>query len=108
MTDSSGPRLIFNFEGFRYEVFRTQVDHRDYDKLLLAWRQSLGGGPRSQVILKPLQMGTSDHEKRERAWEEVQLAKYLEHPGIARVYGFTFCDDVSYVAMEHMRGCYLL
>ena len=22
MTDSSGPRLVFNFEGFRYEVFR--------------------------------------------------------------------------------------
>lgn len=108
MTDSSGPRLVFSFEGFRYEVFRTQVEHRDYDKLLLAWRQPLGGGPRSQVILKPLQLGASDHEKRERAWEEVQLATYLEHHGIAKVYGFTFCDDVSYVVMEHMRGCYLL
>ncbi|MFY0577562.1 hypothetical protein ACN28S_27485 [Cystobacter fuscus] len=90
MTDSSGPRLTFNFEGFRYEVFRTQVDHRDYDKLLLAWRQPHSGGPRSQVILKPLHMGASDHEKRERAWEEVQLATYLEYPGITKVYGFTF------------------
>lgn len=107
MTDSFGPRLVFDFEGFRYEVFGTQVDHRDYDKLLLAWKLPLGGGARSQVILKPLQV-PSDHERRERAWEEVQLATHLQHPGIAKVYGFAFHDDAAFVVMENMRGCYLL
>ena len=107
MADSSGPRLIFTWEGFRYEVFSTQVAYRDYDTLLLAWRQSISGGPRTQVILKPLQM-PSGHERSERAWEEVQLATYLQHAGIAKVYGFAFHGDDTYVVMENMRGCYLL
>jgi serine/threonine-protein kinase len=107
MTGSSGPRLTFNFEGFRYEVFRTQVEHRDYDTLLLAWRQPLGGGARSQVILKPMQL-PSDYDRSERAWEEVQLATHLQHPGIAKVYGFATHADVPHVVTEHMRGCYLL
>jgi eukaryotic-like serine/threonine-protein kinase len=109
MADSSGPRLVFNFEGFRYEVFGTQVDHRDYDKLLLAWRQPLKGGARTQVILKPVQL-SSDRERIERAWEEVQLATHLQHPCIciAKVHGFAFHDDVPFVVMEHLRGCYLL
>ncbi|WP_395840004.1 serine/threonine protein kinase [Archangium violaceum] len=107
MTDSSGPRLRFDFEGFRYEVYGTQVEHRDYDTLLLAWRQPVSGGARSQVILKPMQL-LSDHERGERAWEEVQLATYLQHPGIAKVYGFAVHADVPYVVTEHMRGCYLL
>ncbi|ATB41255.1 hypothetical protein CYFUS_006720 [Cystobacter fuscus] len=107
MTDSSGPRLRLDFEGFRYEVYGTQVEHRDYDTLLLAWRQPVSGGPRSQVILKPMQL-PSDHERGERAWEEVQLATYLQHPGIAKVFGFASHADVPYVISEHMRGCYLL
>ncbi len=107
MTDSSGPRLRFEFEGFRYEVYGTQVEHRDYDTLLLAWRQPVSGGPRSQVILKPMQL-PSDYERGERAWEEVQLASHLDHPGIAKVYGFAVHADVPYVVTEHMRGCYLL
>jgi serine/threonine-protein kinase len=107
MTDSSGPRLRFDCEGFKYEVYDTQVDHLDYDKLLLAWRQPLSGGPRSQVILKPLQV-PSDYECSERAWEEVLLATHLQHPGIAKVYGFATHADVPYVVTEHMRGCYLL
>lgn len=107
MIDNSGPRLIFTFEGFRYEVYGTQVEHRDYDTLLLAWRQAANGGPRSQVILKPLQM-SSDRERQERAWEEVQLATHLQHPGIARVYGFALHENVPYVVTENMRGCYLL
>ena len=107
MTDSSGPRLRFDCEGFKYEVYDTQVDHLDYDKLLLAWRQPLSGGPRSQVILKPMQV-PSDYERSERAWEEVLLATHLQHPGIAKVYGFATHADVPYVITEHMRGCYLL
>jgi serine/threonine-protein kinase len=107
MADNSGPRLIFDFEGFHYEVFGTQVDHRDYDKLFLAWRQPASGGPRSQVILKPMQVPL-DYERSERAWEEMQLATYLQHPSIAKVYGLASHADVPYVVSEHMRGCYLL
>jgi len=107
MTDSSGGRLRFNFEGFKYEVFSTQVDHRDYDKLLLAWREPLSGGNRAQVVLKPVQV-PSDRERSDRAWEEVLLATHLQHSGIAKVYGYAFHDDVAYVVMEHLKGCYLL
>ncbi|HYO53335.1 protein kinase domain-containing protein [Archangium sp.] len=109
MADSSGPRLIFEFEGFKYEVYDTQVLNRDYDTLLLAWRKPISesGGRRSRVILKPVQV-SSDHERSERVWEEVQLASHLEHPGIAKVYGFASHGDTAYVVMEHLRGCYLL
>ncbi|WNG57597.1 protein kinase [Archangium gephyra] len=107
MTDSSGPRLMFDFEGFRYEVYSTQVNNRDYDKLLLAWRQPLSGGARTHVILKPVQM-SPDRERSERAWEEVQLATYLQHPSIAKVHGFAFHGKSAYVVMEHLKGCYLL
>jgi serine/threonine-protein kinase len=107
MADSSGPRLRFDFEGFHYEVYDTQVLYRDYDTLLLAWRQPISGGPRSHVVLKPV-LVPSDRERRERAWEEVQLATHLQHPGIAKVYGFAFHDDTAYVVMEHLRGAYLL
>ncbi|PTL79774.1 hypothetical protein, partial [Vitiosangium sp. GDMCC 1.1324] len=78
MIDSSAPRLVFVSEGFRYDVYATQVAFRDYDTLLLAWRQPADGGPRSQVVLKPLQV-SSDREREERAWEEVQLATHLQH-----------------------------
>ena len=109
MADSSGPRLIFEFEGFKYEVYDTQVLNRDYDTLLLAWRHPIGGsgGRRSRVILKPVQV-SSDSERSERVWEEVQLASHLEHPGIAKVYGFASHGNTAYVVMEHLRGCYLL
>ncbi|WP_309894434.1 protein kinase domain-containing protein [Archangium sp.] len=107
MADSAGPRLRFDFEGFRYEVYGTQVDHRDYDTLLLAWRQAASGGPRSQVILKPVLL-PSDYERSSRAREEMQIASYLQHPGIAKTYGLTAHADLPYVVTEHMRGCYLL
>lgn len=107
MADTFGPRLIFDFEGFHYEVYDTQVEHRDYDKLLLAWRRPISGVSRAKVVLKPVQV-PSDHERRERAWEEVQLATYLQHPGVAKVHGFAFHDDIPYVVMEHTRGCHLL
>jgi serine/threonine-protein kinase len=108
MADSSGPRLIFDFEGFKYEVYDTQVLNRDYDTLLLAWRRPIGSeGRRSRVILKPVQV-PSDSERSERAWEEVQLASHLDHPGIAKVYGYAFHGDNAYVVSEHLRGCYLL
>ncbi|MFE8602549.1 protein kinase domain-containing protein [Archangium violaceum] len=107
MADTSGPRLIFDFEGFHYEVYDTQVEHRDYDKLLLAWRRPISGVSRAKVVLKPVQV-PSDHERRERAWEEVQLATHLQHSNIAKVYGFTFHGDAAYVVMENLRGCYLL
>ncbi|WNG34825.1 protein kinase [Archangium violaceum] len=107
MVDKSGSRLMFSSEGFRYEVYATQVAFRDYDTLLLAWRQPADGGPRSQVVLKPLQV-SSDREREERAWEEVQLATHLQHPGIVKVHGHVSHKGKVYVVMESLRGCYLL
>ena len=47
-------RLVFDSGGFRYELYRYLVKHRDYDTLMVVWRQPIGGGSRAQVLLKPL------------------------------------------------------
>ena len=101
------PRFAFSSGNCRYEVYRTLVAHRDYDTLLLAWRQPQDGSARTQVVVKPLQMSFG-RERRARALEEVELAKHLQHPNIAAVHGFAVHDEVPYIVMEHMRGCYLL
>ncbi len=53
-------RLVFDSGGFRYELYRTLVKHRDHDTLMIVWRQPVGGGPRAQVLLKP--PGQSHHK----------------------------------------------
>lgn len=103
----TGPRLRFDFEGFTYEVYGTQVAHRDFDTLHLAWREPVNRGARSQVVLKLMNV-PGDYEQSERAWEEVQLATHLRYAGIATVYGLAVHGDSTYVVTEHMRGMYLL
>lgn len=100
-------RLVFDSGGFRYELYRTLVKHRDYDTLLVVWRQAVGGGPRAQVLLKPLD-APHERDRHARAREEVNLAMFLRHPNIAEVYGLATREGVDYVVSEHMRGCFLL
>ena len=99
---------VFTCDGYRYEIYGTQVQHQDYDTLLLAWRQTLATGARSPVIMKPFPAPQCG-EWRERGWEEVQIATHLEHANIAKVYGIALSPDKTfYVVMESMPGMYLL
>jgi serine/threonine protein kinase len=97
----------FRLDGFRYEIYAVQVLHRDYDTLYQAWRTSQETGARTQVVLKTFRV-PKDGERRERYWEEVQLAVHLNHPNIATVHGITVApDQTSYVVGETMPGLYL-
>jgi serine/threonine-protein kinase len=100
-------RLVFDSGGFRYETYRPLVKHRDHDTLMVVWRQPVGGGPRAQVLLKPLD-APHGCDRHARAREEVHLATFLRHPNIAEVYGLAEHEGVDYVVSEHMRGCFLL
>jgi serine/threonine-protein kinase len=100
-------RFTFESGGFRYEVFRSLVEHVDEDTLLLSWCRPLEEkAPRRLVVLKQVEV-PEGHEGRTRAVEEVQLAEHLHHPGIARVFRLAERRDVPYVVMEHTRGAFL-
>ncbi|MET0405087.1 MAG: protein kinase [Cystobacter sp.] len=100
-------RDVFESEGSRFEVYDTQLDHPDYDTLLLAWRTPVTGGRRSRVLLKRL-LRSPHREQRERAWEEIQLASYLSHDNIAQVFGLVSRGEEDFVVMESLHGLYLL
>ena len=98
---------VFVSDGFRFDIYATQVSHRDYGKLYLAWREVVGKpGPRTRVILKaPTCQGNKS--QKERLLEEVKIASYLVHENIAGVYGFASRGEDVFVVGEHRRGCYL-
>jgi len=106
---SRGPaaRLGFESGGYRYSIHRPLVTHPHYDTLLLASREYAAGGPVKLVELKPVVL-EEGREGLERVLEEVRLARLLHHPNIAGVYGYAVNDELPYIVMEHLRGCYLL
>ncbi|HYO58688.1 serine/threonine protein kinase [Archangium sp.] len=88
-------------------MFRSLLEHEDYDTLLLAWcRPMKQSGQRRLVILKQVEV-PEGREGRTRAVEEVQLAEHLRHPSISRVLRLAERRGVPYVVMEHVRGCFL-
>jgi len=100
-------RFAFESNGFRYEVFRSLLEHEDYDTLLLAWCRPLREeGPRRLVVLKRVEV-PEGRMGRTRAVEEVQLAFHLHHPGLARVFRLAEHQGSPYVVMEHTRGAFL-
>lgn len=100
-------RITFESGGFRYSILRHLVTHPQYDTLLLASRQHAEGGPVKLVELKPVVL-EEGHEGLERVLEEVRLARFLRHSNIAAVYGYAVQNELPYIVMEHLRGCYLL
>jgi eukaryotic-like serine/threonine-protein kinase len=97
----------FALDGFRYQIYATQVEDRDYATLYQAWRTTVATGERIQVLLKPVAV-SKESEQRGRYWEEVHLAVYLEHPNIGKVRGFTVAPDrTTYVVSDAMPGLYL-
>lgn len=108
-SSSRGPtaRPTFESSGYRYSIQRHLVAHPHYDSLLLASREHVQGGPVKLVELKPVVLGEG-HQGLDRVLEEVRLARFLRHPNIASVYGYAVHEEVPYIVMEHLRGCYLL
>ena len=102
----TGP-FTFESDGFRYEVLRSILEPVDYDTLWLARCRPLKEKARRRlVVLKQVEV-PEGREGRTRAIEEVQLAAYLHHPKIARVFRLAECAGVPYVAMEHTSGAFL-
>jgi len=100
-------RFTFESDGFRYEVFRSLLEHEDYDTLLLAWCRPLKEVELRQfVVLKQVEV-PEGRMGRTRAVEEVHLAAHLHHPGLARVFRLAEHQGSPYVVMEHTRGAFL-
>jgi serine/threonine-protein kinase len=101
-------RFTFESEGFRYEVFRSLLEHEDYDTLWLAWCRPLKEAeePRRLVVLKRVEV-PEGRMGRTRAVEEIQLAAHLHHPGLACVFRLAEYQGSPYVVMEHSSGAFL-
>jgi serine/threonine-protein kinase len=112
MTGTGNPptdtgRFTFESDGFRYEVFRSLLEHVDYDTLFLSWCRPVKEKARRRlVVLKQVEV-PEGREGRTRAIEEVQLAEHLHHPRIARVFRLAERGGVPYVVMEHTTGAFL-
>ncbi|HZH15374.1 MAG TPA: protein kinase [Archangium sp.] len=99
----------FTFEsgGFRYEVFRSLLEHVDYDTLWLARCRPLTEKARRQlVVLKQVEV-PEGREGRTRAVEEVRLAEHLHHPRIGHVLRLAEYQGAPFVVMEHTTGAFL-
>ncbi|QRK09166.1 serine/threonine protein kinase [Archangium violaceum] len=100
-------RFTFESGGFRYEVFRTLLEHVDYDTLFLSWCRPLKEKARRRlVVLKQVEV-PEGREGRTRAIEEVQLAEYLHHPRLGRVLRLAEYQGAPFVVMEHSPGAFL-
>ncbi|HEX5748880.1 MAG TPA: serine/threonine-protein kinase [Archangium sp.] len=102
----TGP-FTFESEGFRYEVFRSLLEHVDYDTLFLSWCRPVKEKARRRLVaLKQVEV-PEGREGRTRAIEEVQLAEHLHHPKIARVFRLAEHQGAPFVVMEHTPGAFL-
>ncbi|MFB1482805.1 serine/threonine protein kinase [Corallococcus sp. RDP092CA] len=87
----AGGTVLFSHEGTAYEFFQDLGTGRNGERVLFA-RPRTPSGYRGKVLVKcvPLPQGPATDEflrARARLEEEVQLARFLQHPNIARVHG---------------------
>ncbi|WIG94170.1 protein kinase [Myxococcus sp. SDU36] len=105
----AGSVVLFTHGDTSYEFFRDLGEGRVGEQLLLA-RLRTPQGLGDCVVLKclPAPESTDVTEKylraRARLEEEVRLAQYLRHPGIARVHGLHDIAQGLCVAVEHVEG----
>ncbi|HSP79256.1 MAG TPA: serine/threonine-protein kinase [Myxococcaceae bacterium] len=103
----SGPGpLLFRGPAWRYDFVEPLLEHEDFEPTVVARRKPLTGrGPGQLVFLKRLYH--PEDMRHARAEEEVRLATFLHHPGIARVYELVEHEGEPYVVSEYMKGCFL-
>ncbi|NMO13887.1 serine/threonine protein kinase [Pyxidicoccus fallax] len=101
--------VLFTNGDTRYEFIQDLGTGR-HGELLLVVRPRTPAGAQAQVLLKclalPALASSSEKYQRTRARleEEVRLARYLRHPGIARVHGLFEMGHGLCVAVESVEG----
>lgn len=99
--------LLFSAGQTAYEFVMT-LEGSNYGETVLLARKRTVEGPGGDVILKcvglPEGSGSNVEKTRARLKDEVNLATYLRHPGIARVHGIKRVEGVLYVIVECVDG----
>lgn len=103
---SEEPSLVSSDTVFEYVKELPPGPHGE--RVLVARRHVPGAAP-VRVILKELALPVGNAPEslklaRHRLEEEVRLARYLQHPGIARVHGLHARPDALLVEVEYVPG----
>jgi serine/threonine protein kinase len=100
-------QILFSTGQTSYEFVMTLEGSNHGETVLLARKRTVEG-PGADVILKcvglPERLATDAEKMRARLEEEVRLATYLRHPGIARVHGIKRIEGAVYVIVECVDG----
>lgn len=99
--------ILFSAGQTAYE-FMMELAAGNHGETVLLARKRTVEGPGGDVILKcvglPEGQGSNVEKTRARLEEEVRLATYLHHPGIARVHGVKRVEGTLYVIVECVDG----
>jgi serine/threonine protein kinase len=99
--------VLFRREGIAYELVQDLGLGSHGERAVLALKRGKGQADLGRVIIKTLALpAITDATKvtRQRLMEEVQLATYLNHPNIARVYGLHESKRALHVITEAVSG----
>lgn len=100
-------QILFSAGQTGYE-FVTMLEGSHHGETVLLARKRTVEGPGADVILKciglPERAATDTEKTRARLEEEVRLATYLHHPGIALVHGIKRIEGAVYVIVECVDG----
>jgi serine/threonine protein kinase len=100
-------QILFSAGQTAYE-FVTMLEGSHHGETVLLARKSTVEGPGADVILKciglPERPAAGAAKTRARLEEEVRLATYLRHLGIARVHGVKTIEGALYVIVECIDG----
>ncbi|ADO73912.1 serine/threonine protein kinase [Stigmatella aurantiaca] len=100
--------ILFELDGIQYE-FREDLGEVQPGISQFVGRQRVSGIETREVLIKAVGNDGGRGTKRlllarARLEEEVRLAKYLDHPGIHRVFGLQKAEGTWYVVSERPRG----
>jgi eukaryotic-like serine/threonine-protein kinase len=99
--------ILFSAGQAAYEFVTELAEGNHGERVFLARKRTVEG-PGGDVILKcvglPEGAGDAAEKVRTRLEEEVKLAEYLRHPGIARVHGIKRVEGTLYVIIECVDG----
>ncbi|MDY7229753.1 serine/threonine protein kinase [Hyalangium rubrum] len=100
-------QILFSAGQAAYEFVMTLEGSNHGETVLLARKRTVEG-PGADVILKcvglPDRPALDAEKTRTRLEEEVRLATYLRHPGIARVHGIKRMEGALYLIAECVDG----
>jgi serine/threonine-protein kinase len=105
----AGEEFLLTVGDTRYERIMELLPGPHGERVFVARRRAPGVPP-ERVILKMLALPAERpipdfmERSRRRLEEEVRLARYLQHPGIAQVHGLHERSDALVVELEHVPG----